>query len=246
MTIRAVRRQGGRTHRLGFGPPLLTLTVLGLAAHAPQPATALQMFVAQGGLISGSLETATDTITFTDAVWSVRAEAPSDIAAQGFVLGSNPIRYRPVVPTLRIGHGLDGLEMKLLNSDPFRWTVYSLLLNTPGISVNGFGRLDLSNPSFIPDGFPDAFAVALPGGFNDLQPPLSLKGRSDARAEASLTETGLLTISSSSQDPGSFGVEVPSPMAVAGLATAFRWSRRLRRRVDRGLARATPNGQSQG
>jgi hypothetical protein len=234
----------GRKASLGLSCILRAVAVLGLVAHAHLPATALQVFVAEGGRISGFLETSTDTTIFTDAVWSVRGEAQSGEAAAGLVLGSNPIRYQPVVPTLRIGQGLDALEMQLLNSDPFRWTVYSLLLITPGVSVNGFGRLDLSNPSFIPDGFPDAFAVALPGGFNDLQAPLNLRGRSDARAAATLTDLGLLTISASSQGPGSFLVHAPSPAGVAGLAAAFRWSRRLRRRLGRSLTGAATKGEA--
>ncbi|MEB3199499.1 MAG: hypothetical protein VKK62_03080 [Synechococcaceae cyanobacterium] len=215
------------------GPRLLLLALLLPLADAatPAPARALALYRASGGLVDGSL----GGIPFNRAEWTVEATADPALVQVGAVLGVNPIRFLPVQPTLTLRQAGGVLVASLLSAAPLQWSVYSLDLGRarPGLSVNGFGLLDLRDPAFIPDGFPDALAVAVAaGGFNDLAPVLHRIGSSDTRTNAVLSDQGPLRIEANSRGPGRFAVTAaPGPLPLAGLGLALGWSRSLRRRL---------------
>lgn len=211
---------------------LLLAALLSLAAAAtPAPARALAIYRASGGLVDGSL----GGIPFNWAEWTVEATGDPALVQVGAVLGVNPIRFLPVRPSLTLRQVAGSLVASLLSAAPLQWSVYSLDLSSarPGLSVNGFGLLDLRDPAFIPDGFPDALAVAVvAGGYNDLAPPLALIGDSDTRTNAVLSDQGLLRIDANSRGPGRFSITAaPGPLPLTGLGLALGWSWSLRRRL---------------
>lgn len=214
-------------------PPAAALLLALSPGLQPQPAAALLVYSASGASVDGSL----GGTPFRDATWTVTATADPALVQAGLILGINPIRFLPVQPTITLQQPGSSLTARLLDADPLHWNVYSLDLSRarPELSVNGFGLLDTRDPALIPDGLPDALAVAVAAaGFNTLELPLLLFGSNDTRTNAVLTDRGPLLISMNSRGAGLFRISaVPGPLPLAGLAAALGWSRRLRQRLRR-------------
>ncbi len=212
------------------------LAFVGVAAStallwaAPPASQALLVYTATGPNISGSL----GGIPFNQAAWSLTATA-DEALAQNNVFSVPPLPGKfdlwslPVSPKLRIHTMASLLEADLLPMDMRRWLVLSGKFPVGPTPKIGFV---FTTPSFNPE--TAAGLVGVQGSYVDLKSPISFVGPSIFEPFTFPTTAGELVIHTSSTDPGTFGIDpVPGPLPALGVAGAFSWSRKLRRRLAR-------------
>jgi hypothetical protein len=197
---------------------------------APPASHALLVYTATGPNISGSL----GGMPFNQAAWSLTATA-DEALAQNNVFSVPPLPGQfdlwslPVSPKLRIQTMATLLEADLLPMDMRRWLVLSGKFPVGSTPKIGFV---FTTPSFNPETAAGLFGVQ--GSYVDLKSPISFAGPSIFEPFTFPSTAGPLVISSSSTDPGTFRIDpVPGPLPALGVAGAFSWSRKLRRRLAR-------------
>ncbi|MFN9244172.1 MAG: hypothetical protein ACK6DG_09380 [Cyanobacteriota bacterium] len=212
------------------------LAFVGVAAStallwgAPPASQALLVYSASGPNISGSL----GGIPFSQAAWSLTATADEALAQNNiFSVPTLPGKFDlwslPVSPKLKILTMASLLEADLLPTSMRRWLVLSGKFPVGPTPKIGFV---FTTPFFNPETAAGLFGVQ--GSYVDLKSPISFAGPSIFEAFTFPSSAGPLVISFSSTHPGTFRIDpVPVPLPALGVAGAFSWSRKLRRRLAR-------------
>ncbi|MFM9109109.1 MAG: hypothetical protein ACKOPN_00625 [Prochlorococcaceae cyanobacterium] len=195
----------------------------------PASSSALLRYSAEGASISGSL----GGIAFTDAVWSLVAQADEALARNTIVPigppGSINLWWLPASPqvTIRPSGGSGELRANLLPQGSFGWIVGSGTFPVGPSPKIGFVY---TTATFTPETAAGVFGV--PGLYTDLQSPLTGVGPSWFEVGSYPTSAGTLVIASATTAPGAFRIQsVPAPLPLLGWAAAVGFGRRLRQRM---------------
>lgn len=204
----------------------LAVAVL-LTAAAPVASQAMLVYSASGAGISGSL----GSQSFSNARWRLTATADEGLATlTNFTVppvGTFRLWWLPAAPKLTLETTTDVLLADLLPSPTLQWIVLSGRFPVGPDPKIGF--VFTTPTTFNPE--TAAGLISVPGSFINLQSPANFAGTSIFETNTYPSSVGDLVINSSSFVGGTFAIApVPGPLPALGVAGAFSWSRRLRRR----------------